>query len=263
MKRVFWLAIAIVAAGCTTVPPPDPNDPSQVGLMQADVIMRNLKWMSDSVNMRVDRGEITTEHGRQLVRDYAAELTKNIDFRMIAVDRAWEYAEVFRSAHQWDKARALLEVALRKPANEDRRVNDTLRMAHVLAELGDVPNAITFARLTFNTTQKESAPLIPAITLEIAPAGRGKGHDKELAQLIRDAIPIWDKTVVDPNSQAGMLFIQAKPYLIRRSERLAADLDAGVSSPAEDATLRAKPWEQTERSRPPEIGRNRVPGRPQ
>lgn len=216
-------------AGCQTTPPPDPNDPAQVGMVQPDVLMRNLRWASEALNQRVLKGEITDARSRLMLSEYAASLTQHIELKRITEDLAWEYAEVFRTARQWENARIVFEIALRHPKNEDRRVNDTLRYAQVLAQLDRVPDALVAARRVFDAAPKDRAPLIPSLIFELTPAARGKGYDVELAELIQDAIPLYEATVVDPNSEAGRDFLTAKPHLIRESKRIVAELLAGVN----------------------------------
>jgi hypothetical protein len=223
-------ALAIVfVAGCKTTPPPDPNDPSQVGMVQPDVLMRNLRWASEALNQRVAKGEIPDARAQIMLSEYAADLTKHIELSRITEDLAWEYAEVFRTARQWENARIVFEIALRNPKGEDRRVNDTLRHAQVLAQLDRVPDALSTARRVFDAAPKDRAPLIPSLIFELTPAARGKGYDVELAELIQDAIPLYEATVVDPTSEAGKSFLRAKPYLLREARKLIAELLAGVN----------------------------------
>lgn len=227
MRRLLTLALFLALAGCATKPPPDPNDPTQVDMMQPDVLMKNMKWASDAANMRVSKGEISEARAKEIVSSYAADLTANIDLRRIRVDRAWEYAEVFRTARQWEQARALLEVAVDNPPDKDRLVNDSLRLAHVFAELGRVDEAIARARSIFDAAPENRAPIMPALTLEIVPAARGKGRDKELADLLEESIPIYQGTVVNERSDAGMAFLIAKPFHIRRARALIGELRSG------------------------------------
>ncbi len=195
--------------------------------MQPDVLMKNLQWASDAANFRVANGEIDEARARELVSEYAFGLTQHIKIEAIDLNRAWEYAEVFRTARIWRKAKPLFELALVKPVNEGRRVNDSLRLAQVLGYLGEVDAAITRARSTFDAAPQDRAPILPALTLEVVPACRGKGFDKELAQLVKDAIPIYDGTVVDVKSEAGAVFLMAKPHHMRKASQLVQELTTG------------------------------------
>lgn len=224
------LAMAFVA-GCKTTPPPDPNDPAQVGMVQPDVLMRNLRWASEALNQRVAKGEIPDARAQIMLSEYAADLTQHIELSRITEDLAWEYAEVFRTARQWENARIVFEIALRHPQGEDRRVNDTLRYAQVLAQLDRVPEALSTARRVFDAAPKDRAPLIPSLIFELTPAAKGKGYDVELAEVIQDAIPLYEATVVDSQSDSGKTFLAAKPHLVRESKRIVSELRRKSSSP--------------------------------
>jgi hypothetical protein len=70
------------------------------------------------------------------------------------------------------------------------------------------------------TAPENRAPIMPALALEVVPAARHKGCDRELAQLLEDAIPVYDATVVDGSTQAGKNFLYAKPFHIERARWL-------------------------------------------
>lgn len=231
LQRLGIVLVAITLAGCESKSFPDPNDPAQVGQVQPDVLMRNLRWASETVNERVEKREITDERGREMLRDYAAQLTKHIKLDSVAVDKAWEYAEVFRTAQQWENAKLFYEVAVKEPADEDRRVNDTLRYAQALAHLGEVELALKTARSVFDAQPKDRAPLIPSLVFELGPAAQGKGFDKQLAQLISDALPLYDATVVDPTTESGRAFQIAKPHLMREALKLIQTLRGSANPP--------------------------------
>lgn len=233
-SRLHCLGIVLVAialVGCESKTFPDPNDPAQVGLVQPDVLMRNLRWASETLNERVAKREISDSRAQLMLRDYAADLTKHINLETIAPDKAWEYAEVFRTAQQWENAKIAFEIALKAPMSEDRRVNDTLRYAQVLAQLGEVEKALETARSSFDAAPKDRAPLIPSLLFELVPAAKGKGFDKELAQLISDAAPLYDATVVDESTDAGKMFLSAKPHLMREARRQIQILRGSANPP--------------------------------
>lgn len=209
-----------VLTGCPTKPAKDPNDPAQMGLLQPEVLMKNLRAASDAANRRVARGELTVVQAKAIVSQCARELTQHITIQKIPENRAWEYAEVFRTAQMWDRAKAAFEQALEHPRTEDRRVNDSLRLAHVLAELGEVPRAIAMARSVFDVPSQGRAPIMPALIFEIVPAAEGKGYDLELARLLEDAIPIYDATTVDESTTPGKEFVIAKPFHIAGARRM-------------------------------------------
>lgn len=207
------LAVAIAVAGCK--PPPDPNDPAAIGVMDPEVLTRNLKSASAVVNERVAKKEITDEQGKQILSKYADELTASIDTSKIIPQAAWKYGEAFRLARKWDEARKLLEAAVehaKKTKNEDRRVNDLLRLAHVEASSGNIDRAIELTRETFDAPPAAKAPILYGVLYEIVPASEGKKKDEELAKLIEEAIGQHNQVIVNPQSEAGVAFLSAKGY---------------------------------------------------
>ncbi len=216
--RFVGLLLLALAAGCQVVePPPDPNDPTKVGVLQPEVLRQNLKAASDATNARIAKGEFSEAEGRELLRQYAAKEIGTIDLEHVPVDQAWEYAEVFLAAKEWPLARSALMVALQKPLSEDRRVNDTLRLATAEAHLGDIPRAIDLARTTFDTPDEQAGPILMAVLYEIEPPAKGKGHDPALAKLLEDAITQHQRVRVNRRSNAGRTFLQARPHHIRRA----------------------------------------------
>lgn len=198
-------------------PPPDPNDPTKVGLLQPEVLRRNLKSASDATMARVVKGEISEEEGLRRIQEYAAETIGTIDLDHIPIDQAWEYAEVFLAAKNWELARAALLVAIENPKSEDRRVHDRLRLATAEANLGRVPRAIELARSVFDTPDIQAAPILLSVLYEIVPPAKGKGFDAELAQLLEDAITQHRRVKVDRRSDAGRAFLMARPFHISKA----------------------------------------------
>ena len=227
--RLLGLLLLVLASGCQVVePPPDPNDPSKVGVLQPEVLRQNLRAASDATNARIAKGEFSEAQGQELLQQYAAKEIGTIDLDHIPVDKAWEYAEVFLAAKEWQLARAALMVALRDPLSEDRRVNDTLRLATAEAHLGDVPRAIELARSAFDTPDTQAAPILMACLYEIEPAAKGHGHDPALAKLLEDAITQHQRVRVNRRSNAGRAFLQARPHHIRRAWAEIVKLYEGV-----------------------------------
>lgn len=240
-RKLAGLALALAAAGCRLPPPPDPNDPGQGANVDADVLQRNLKHASDFLNERVLRGEISDGKAREVLASIARRMVDRVDLRLIPVSQAWRYGEFFRAAKEWDKALVCFRAAVQFAKNEDRRVNDSLRLAHCLAELGRVDEAIAVARSVFDARPEDSAPILPAVLLEIVPAALNRGRDVELARLLEDAIAIHERTVVDAETTAGMAFLAARPHHIRNAYALAIRLyrAGGRDDLAAEATERA------------------------
>jgi hypothetical protein len=214
----------VTLGGCQTATLPDPNDPKDVGVMAPDEIRHNLSYASAFLGERSLRGEITDQQFHDLMAQRAQELGQSVDLNHISPDLAWEYGEIFITAREWKLAKSFLEIAVKKPVNEDRRVNDSLRLARVEAELGNVPRAVALARSTFNTVNYQKAPIMPAVLLEIVPAGQGKGSDVLLADLLVDCIPQIENTLVNPSTDSGHYFLLAKPRHIQHAYQKAIEL---------------------------------------
>lgn len=222
--------------------PSDPNDPSQAGLLTPEVLRRILAGASDSLQERVEKGEIDDTQFHELMSQAANRLLDQVDIGRIPPNKAWEYAEVFVTAERWQDAKKALLIAVKVAKGEDRRVNDNLHLARVLAELGDVPTAVATARTTFDTPDQGAAPILPATLLEIVKAGEGKGHDPELAALLEDAITCEMRTIVDPTSQSGKAFLAARPFHVRNAWKKVVGLyeSAGKMKEAAAAEKRAE-----------------------
>lgn len=248
--HLFLLALTF-AAGCGSKAPPDPNDPAAVGILQPNVLQRNLKWASDMVNDRVSKKEISVSEGRQYLTRYANQLIEKVDFEKMQETQAWQYAEVFRTAERWELAQKALEMAVshaNKVNNQDRRVNDTLRLAQAVAHQGKYKEAIELARSVFDTRERDKAPILLAVVYEIAPALKGHGFDVETAKLVEDAIGQHMQVMIDPKTEAGASFLAAKWHHIRKGWELVVDLyrSAGKDDLADAARERAAKMFQTQ-----------------
>lgn len=173
---------------------------------------------------RVYKGEITQKKADQYMAEEAAKLVAHIKIKDVPKGLAWQYADVFRTAKDWNHAKEAYEIAVKTAKNEDRRINDTLRLAQCTAATGDVKGAISLAKTVMNAKPVDSAPILPAVYLEIVPAARGQGCDLALAELILQAIKKHKETVVDKTSSTGQQFLFARSYHISRAIQLAYDL---------------------------------------
>jgi tetratricopeptide (TPR) repeat protein len=224
----------LAAAGCKSSTLPNPNDPADVGTVSAEAMRRNLRAVTDSLTVRFARHELSEAEYRRLVAKAAGELVESVDPNGVAPDQAWEYGEVLRDAHRWADAEKVLRMAVKyavSTKNEDRRVNDVLRLARVIAEQGRVEEAVKTARTAFNADPGGSAPILLAVYLEIVPAARNRGQDLALAKLVEDAIAIHMRTRVDPNTDAGKAFLVARPYHVRNAWRLVSELYQAAGKP--------------------------------
>ena len=240
---LFAAAAGLLSSGCGSKPPPDPNDPKAVGILQPEVLQRNLAWASEMVNERVAKSEITQEEAKAYLVKYASELTSNIDFKRIEPAQAWRYAEVFRTAQSWENAKKALEVAVehaKKVDNQDRRVNDSLRLAEAYAHLGDYKKSIEVARSVFDTRERDKGPILMSVLYEIVPTLRGHDLDAEAAKLLEDAIDQHMQVVIDENSEEGKAFLVAKWHHIGKAWNLVVELyrEAGQDEFAQKALER-------------------------
>jgi hypothetical protein len=220
VQVLVGLVGCLATVGCSSGTFPDPNDPKTIGSISIDEVQRRLRNTSDFLNWRKARGEIDDARFAELMSQRANELIDYLDASHPSSDQAWRYAEVMITGRRWDLAQQDLNIALKEPSGEDRRINDTLRMARVTAELGDIPKSIALARSTFNCAPKDAAPILPAVLLEIMPAIGHRGDPADLARLLQDSIAQEEKVAIYPNSVSGKEFLLAKPFHIARAYRL-------------------------------------------
>lgn len=219
MKRSLLLLGLVLAAGCMTGHYHDPNEPSD-GLVTADSIFKRMNGLNNSLYYRRTHGEITEAEYKDLLVKGAAEYVQAARLKPGAPSELWKYAEVLIAAHMWPEAEQTLAKAVQNAKdthNEDRRINDTLRMARAQAEQGKIKQAIATARETLNAKPADSVPVMMATLYEVIPAAKDKGEDLELARLLADAIEVNSKVVVDKNSEAGVAYLLARPRHIRHA----------------------------------------------
>lgn len=237
MKRWTPALSLLFLGGCQVAPPLDPNDPSEVGVVAPEVLERGVKWAWDAASVRVELGEISEAEAQAYTRKRADDLVSHVDVAKVPDDQAFAYGQVFRTAQRWTDAETLFRRALKASKNDDGRVNSALRLAQALAHLRRVDEAIAAARGVFDVPDQETAPILPAVLYEIVPAASRQGRDKELADLLVEAIRQHERTIVDPATDAGKTFFLAKPTHIHRAWRTAIALyrSAGRDDLAERA----------------------------
>lgn len=242
LRAAGLAALILLCAGCRLGVPPDPNDPSRAGQLTPDVIKNNLRGASDALLDRVAKGQIDDAKYKELLANAANSLLDRVDIGQIPKNKAWEYGEIYITARRWKDAKRALEIAVKAAPDEDRRVNDNLRLARVLSEMGDVKSAIPIARSTFNASDTAAAPILPATLLEIVKAGEGKGQDAELAALLEEAIKCEERTIIDAATVPGQTFLIARPYHIRKAWAKVITLykASGKAEEAKAATVRAQ-----------------------
>jgi len=237
-------ALLLSAGGCSLGSPPDPNDPEAVGELQPEVIQRNLARAANALQERVLRGELNDQERNEYLTHYAEKLTQSVDVARIKPEQAWRYADAFRTARMWDRAIPIYETALewaRRENDVDRVVNDSLRLAQCLAHTGKAKEAIELARGTFEVAPKDKAPILMSVLYEIVPPLEGKSVDRELAQLVEEAIGQHLQVVVDVDSPSGQAFVGAKVIHVRKAWQKVIELyqAAGDDLAAKNAAERA------------------------
>jgi len=242
--RLLWLFCLLAVAGCQVGTLPDPNDPADVGSLSADNLLGQYDSVSELLQSRVASRQVTQEQSNELLRQASDSLLTGFNPDKADVAKLWRIADVMVSAKHWTDAKPVLEAAVeyaKLKHNEDRRVNDSLSLARVFAEMGNVPEAIKIARSVFNVGPRDGAPILFATLYRVAPAGRGKGHDPELAKLIEDAIEIALHVQVDTTSLPGEQFLMGRRHHIELAWQLVEDLYTDAQKPdlAEKARVKA------------------------
>lgn len=206
------LVIMLTASGCRTYRMPDPNNPGNSGRIRPDVLSRNVETYQNRLRARIESGEIDDEERRTLINDYIETHTEGITPEDVDPEFAWHFGEVYREIEDWEQSYAFFEVAVEYAQTEDRRVNDSLKLALAAAKLERPEEAIAIARSVFDCPPTDKAPILPAVLYEIAPVATDKGMNEEVAELLLDAVDQHMQVVVDPESAAGAAFLIAKPH---------------------------------------------------
>lgn len=242
-RLLALLPIIVLVIGCKTSILPNPNDPADVGALPADTIRDQIKSISDTLMLHVYRREINDTEYKALMKEAAEKLLVGYNADKIDPAQAWKYADSLIVAQRWADARFTLEIAIqnaKETHNEDRRVNDSLRLARAFAELGQVEQAVKAARSVFNAKPVDSAPILFGVLYEIVPAARGKGKPVELAHLLEDAISIGLKVQVNMASREGQAFIRTRPHHVGQAWTTIASLYAEANMPEKASEARQK-----------------------
>lgn len=244
MKRAALLAACLlVAVGCKTGRMPDPNDPKDMPLT-ATTVSKQMLALNENLYSRWRKKEFDEEKYHELLTKGAKEIISNVKMDAMDPTEVWQYADVLRTAHLWPEAEAALKLAVRSATlakNEDRRVNDSLRLAHVQAKMGKIDEAIATTRSTFDVRPQDAVPVLMGTLYEIVPAAKGQKHDIELAKLLEDAIAVNMRAVVDEGTDAGRAFVITRPNHTRKAWRAIMDLyeAAGRKDLAAEAAARS------------------------
>ena len=217
-KRCLPLAVAVVlAAGCEFGQIPDQSEPGPDSLYDGALLQQNVQRVADVLNDRVIRGQISRAEKQELLSAYIGEQVADLVRDDIPADQVWRFADVYRQMEDWQTTHDLYTIAVTTAESEDRRVNDSLRLAEATARLGNIEEGMDLVRSTFDVDPEGKAPILMATLYEFALAVRGRGHDRALALLLEDAALQHMQTVIDPKSEAGRRFMQARRYHVREA----------------------------------------------
>jgi hypothetical protein len=253
MRRWPWLILvaALALSGCKVGQTPNPNDPLTGGDRAGDLLRIRMKATSDLVNERIAQGDINDAQGRLIIQTQAGDELDRLKDIPVPDDKAWEFAEVAITARRWEEAGALLNKALKyesaqlkqDPRAEDRWVNDTLRLAHTQAALGQIDKALATAREAFKASPHWKWPILYAVYLEIVPAAEEAkpGRELELAKFIEEGIAQHQAAEGDTSNPNEAGWVNARDFHIRAAWQAAANLyrKAGREDLAEAALRHA------------------------
>lgn len=215
---LVFLVLAVVGLvgylGRSTAPA-SPNDVAVEGPDQAKKMRDQLAIAYEQLDRRAQTREIDGPEKARRIRDLASSFADKVDLEAVPNVEAFDYGEVFRTAERWREAQALFQIALQNAANDDLRVNASLRIAHCAAALGDFDAASRAIRATFSAQPGNKGGTLLATLYEVTPPLAGKGHDAELAKLLEEAIEQHRRTIIDPKTDAGQAFLMAMPTHVR------------------------------------------------
>jgi len=228
MRSICSLVLfALMLVGCGQYE--NPNDLSTIPQEdRMEVAYSLLKQATDALDVKFQKGQITDEQRMEKIREYSEELLKNVDHAKVPLSSQWQYAEILRISRRWIEAEETLKLALKAPADEDRRIQDPLRLAQAEAHNGKYKEAIETAKLTFDAKDEDTAPILLAVLYEISPVVKGHGVDAALADLLVGAIECHARTKVDLKTDEGKIFDSVRNFHIRRAEQLVDQLRAKI-----------------------------------
>lgn len=210
---LFLIALSVTVPGCKFGQLPDPNEPE--ARFDGEALQKDVGEVNAVLTERLLKGEIDEPRKVELLQTYIKEQLEGIDPKDVPDRQAWRFADIYRLLGDWKTTNELYERAVATARDEDRRVNDSLRLAETKAKLDDVEAGIKLVRSTFDANPGGKAPILMGTLYEFTPAALGKGHDREVAKLLEEAISQHLATVVDPKTDSGMAFLQARFHHIQ------------------------------------------------
>ena len=223
MAKIHLVWIGFLFVGCGQYP--NPNDLAAVRSEQrVEIANKRLESAEETLDYKVRTKEITDSRRNELIQELAEDLLKKVDPQTVPQSDQWRYAVLLRVTNRWPEAEAALAIAVKAANTDDRKVNDTLKLALAEAKNNKVAEAIVTASSILGVGDADAAPILPAVLYEIVPAAQGKGHDKDLANLVGKAIECQRRVKVDPASDAGKMFMIASSQHISNAEAKISEL---------------------------------------
>jgi tetratricopeptide (TPR) repeat protein len=218
---VVVLGLCILVGGCKPIDLPDPNNPKNLtadGV--AKLLHSEIQSTADDLNARVVSGQITDAQREALLAKRASELLKEGDPNHSPPQDDWIYADLYLTEDNFSAAIPLLKQGIdyaETVKDDDRRVNDSFRLARALAATGKIEPALDLAQKIIASKPSDPGPVLPSVLLQLTPLTEGKGHDDQLAKLLEESIHEHLLEKVDPTSEAGKAFLIARPFHIEHA----------------------------------------------
>lgn len=212
-KLLLCLPFLLLALGCKFGQIKNAND-VEADSFNGEAIQKEVGQVDGVLNERIAKGEIDPEQKKQILQDFVREQLGAVVPSEVPDKQAWRYGDLYRMIEDWKTMDQLYTRAVETASTEDRRVNDTLRLAEAKARQGDVEKGIELVRSTFTAAPGDKAPILMATLYEFAPAALGQDHDLEVAQLLEDAMAQHLMTYVDPTTDVGKAFLNARSHHI-------------------------------------------------
>ncbi len=206
--------------------PPDPNEPDQDGQIPIDILEGDVRRMYQRVALQKHRKRLNQAEADGIFLEFVRERARGINLALVSSKQAYRFGEILRTARMWPEAKRAFERAVSVAGqNQDRRVNDTLRLAHCEAELGNVRAAVQLTVSTFDAPPGNKPPILLAVLLEIVPAAeKNGGNPAILAGLLMQSVEQHLRAEVVADSTAGRAFFSARPYHVRNACEKAIEL---------------------------------------
>jgi len=226
-KNLPWLCLLLVGCGQF----PNPNDLATIPAdSKAAVAYKQLDSVETTLDYKVIQSEISDERRNEMIRQFSEELLKTIDPKAIPDSDQWMYATLLRVTDRWVDAEEALKIAVKVADSPDRKINDTLKLAQAQAKNGEVAEAIKTASVVLTVPDTDAAPILPSVLYEIVPAAENKGHDKDLAKLLTEAIACHMRVKVDRTSDSGRQFLIARRYHVNKAHQKVEQLSGTATT---------------------------------